>query len=175
MTDAISRVIETYQLHDSIRGAFGFELFKAMAENERIWLILPDLGWGVFDKHIEHFPERVKSIGASEQAALGIAVGLALEGKIPIVYSITSFLLCRPFEWIRNYLHQENIPVLLVGSGLDDDYKHDGPTHASFDAKDVLGLFPRIGSYFPANKSEVQPLLQHIVHAGRPAFLGLRR
>ena len=62
-----------------------------MAENENIYLLTGDLGFGLFDNHIQDFPERVKSVGASEQAMLGVAVGLALKGKRVFVYTITSF------------------------------------------------------------------------------------
>lgn len=167
--------IDNWQLHPSMRGQFSFELFKRMAENDKIWLILPDLGYGVFDKHLEHFPDRVKSIGASEQAAMGICAGLALEGKIPFIYSITTFLLFRPFEWIRNYLNHEGIPVRMIGSGLDDDYKHDGITHHAFDAKATLDLFPRIDQHFPESKDGISPILNYMIVSNSPSFICLRR
>jgi transketolase C-terminal domain/subunit len=53
---------------------------------------------------------------------IGAATGMAMEGKIPVVYSITPFLLYRPFVFLRNYLHHENIPVKLVGGGRNKDY-----------------------------------------------------
>ena len=87
-----------------MRKAFANELYKLMKENEDIYLVLGDLGYGWFDKHKKDFPKRVIDTGASEQAMMGIAVGLAMEGKLPFVYSITNFLLYRPFEWIRNYI-----------------------------------------------------------------------
>lgn len=166
---------DNYPIHKSMRGWFGWRLFEAMAEDERIWLILPDLGYKLFDLHLEHFPERVKSIGASEQAACGICVGLALEGKIPFLYSITTFLLYRGFEWHRNYLNHEGIPVRLVGSGLDDDYKHDGITHQPWEAERVLRLFPRIQTHFPKDKEEIPGIVQSMIENDEPSFLCLRR
>jgi transketolase C-terminal domain/subunit len=53
---------------------------------------------------------------------MGTAVGMAMEGKIPIVYSITPFAIYRPFELIRNYLSHEQIPVKIVGGGRDKQY-----------------------------------------------------
>jgi transketolase len=46
-----------------------------------------------------------------------------------VVYSITPFVLYRPFEWIRNYLDHEKIPVKLVGGGRDKDYGYLGFSH----------------------------------------------
>lgn len=168
-------IIDCYPVHDSMRGWFGFELFKAMERDDRIFLILPDLGFKLFDLHLECFPERVKSIGASEQAALGIAVGLSLEQKIPFVYSITSFLLYRGFEWIRNYINHENIPVRLIGSGAEDDYKHDGITHQPFEAKQVLNLFPNIIQRWPDCKEQIPSIIDLMVNVDKPQFLCLRR
>jgi len=90
--------LKDYPLHESMRGYFGRALYKEMASNEDIWLVTADLGYKMFDSHFEDFPERVINVGASEQAGVGICVGLALQGKIPVFYSITNFTLYRPFE-----------------------------------------------------------------------------
>lgn len=166
---------DNWKLHQSPRGYFSRELYRLMAADERIHLISADLGWQVLNPHFEDFPERCLNTGASEQCAAGICVGLALEGKVPIFYSITSFLLCRGFEWLRNYLQHEEIAVHLVGSGLDDDYKKDGHTHHSFDAKAILALFPAINCLYPQVKEDVPEMLQASLAYPGPTFLCLRR
>src|SRR3990167_5924344 len=110
--------------HDSMRGWFAYELYHKMLENDKIWLIVGDLGYGMFDKIREDFPDRFINTGAAETSMMNIACGLALEGKIPFVYSITTFLLFRPFEVLRTYVNHEKIPIKLVGSGRDKDYEH---------------------------------------------------
>lgn len=167
--------ITNWQLHPSQRGQFGFEMYKAMAADDRIWIVAADLGYGLFDAHKEDFPTRFLNPGASEQAAAGICVGLALNGFKPFLYSITTFLLFRAAEWHRNYLDHEGIPVRLVGSGLDDDYRHDGITHHAYDAKAVLALFPRIQTHFPTDKSEVPAIVRTMIDTDEPSFLCLRR
>lgn len=175
MTFAQQERLDNWQLHDSQRGWFAREMYRVMAENERVWLITPDLGYKVLDAMREDFPDRFLNTGASEQAAMGICVGLALEGQIPFLYSITTFLLFRSFEWIRNYLHHEGIPVRLVGSGLNDDYKHDGFTHHSHDAIRTLNLFPGIELYLPCQKEDVAAALHSMVNNDKPSFMALRR
>lgn len=165
-----------YPLHDSIRGWFGRALYFEMQKNEDIWLILPDLGYKLFDLHLRDFPERVKSIGASEQAALGIAVGLALQKKIPVVYSITTFLIYRGFEWTRNYLQHEGIAVRLVGSGFEADYAHDGVTHQPWEVEQVMHhIFPQIATAIPWDKNDIPELVRKMIATNRPSFLCLRR
>lgn len=167
--------IANWKLHDSQRGHFSFELYKAMAANDKIFLVVADLGYAVFDSHRADFPDRFLNCGASEQCGLGICVGLRLQGYIPFFYSITTFLLFRGFEWIRNFLQHEEIAVRLVGSGLDDDYKHDGITHQPWEARKVLRLFPAVETWWPKEKEEVGPMLQQMINNDEPSFICLRR
>jgi transketolase len=166
---------DEYPLHDSIRGWFGRAFYFEMQKNENIFLITADLGYKLWDLHRRDFPERFYNVGASEQCAVGAGVGLALSGKIPFVFSITTFLLFRPFEWIRNYLNYENIPVRLIGSGMDDDYKHDGISHQPYEAKEVLKLFTSIETYWPSDKTEVPNFTAQMIRRSQPAFMCLRR
>ena len=98
-----------------MRKLFAEKLHNEMAVNENIYLLTGDLGYGLWDRIKIDYPDRFINFLSSEQLMLGAAVGMALEGKIPVVYSISPFVLYRPFEWIRNYLHNENIGVKLVG------------------------------------------------------------
>lgn len=167
--------LNDYPLHNSIRGWGARALYFEMQNNPDVWLVSADLGYKMWDLHKQDFPEQYVNVGAAEQCAVGTAVGLALSQKIPFVYSITSFLLFRAFEWHRNFLQHEGIPVRLIGSGLDDDYKHDGITHHTFDAKKVLKLFPKIKTYFPKVKEEVPEIVMKMVKTDEPSFLCLRR
>ena len=161
--------------HDSMRGYFAFELYQQMKINKDIYLIVGDLGYKVFDSHFKDFPERCINVGAAEQSMMGIAVGLALSSKIPFVYSITTFLLYRPFETIRNYLNHEKIPVKLVGSGRDKDYKHDGFSHDASDVKPFLDLFLNIKQYWPYKKEEIPNVIKDIINNKKQSFISLKR
>ncbi|MDE2590931.1 MAG: hypothetical protein KGL95_14845, partial [Patescibacteria group bacterium] len=106
-------------LSTNMRARFAHELHKQMKKNPEIFVVTSDLGYKMWDSVRKDFPDRFINVGAAEQAMIGIGIGLSLAGKIPFIYSITSFLLYRPFETIRNYIHHEKIPVRLVGSGRD--------------------------------------------------------
>lgn len=175
MEEKYKKRIESYPLHNSMRGHFGFELYKQMAENEKIVILTGDLGYKLFDPIKEDFPERFINCGASEQAMIGIAVGLALKGKIPFVYSITPFLVVRALEWIRNYLNHEGINVKLVGSGRDKDYEHDGISHFADDIKPILDVYPNIVQYWPEDKESIESVVKDMLSTDKPGFLSLRR
>ncbi len=165
--------------HDSIRGWFAAALHYEMEKDERIWLITADLGWGMWNNVRDDFPERFVNTGASEQLAVGIGVGLALSGEIPFVYSITTFLLFRAFEWHRNYVNHEHIPVRLVGSGMDDDYKHDGISHQPNKGTELMPIFEKvlysIEQYYPETKEIVPYCVSEMLRKNNPAFICLRR
>ena len=170
---------EEYPLHDSIRGWFGRALYFEMQKNEDIYLITADLGFGLWNQIRDDFPDRFYNVGASECAAVGAGVGFALSGKIPFVFSITTFLIYRAFEWHRNYLNHEKIPVMLIGSGYESYYAHDGITHQPHGLFGMEGLFdtqlPNIDYYFPTMKEEVPIWLTRMITENRPAFMCLRR
>lgn len=161
--------------HESMRGWFAFELHARMREDSKIWVVTGDLGYGMFDKVKRDFPDRFVNVGAAEQTMMGVGVGLAIEGIIPVVYSITPFLLYRPFETIRNYVNREGIPVKLVGGGRNRDYGHDGFSHWSEEDKAVMELFPQISSSWPETKEEVPELLYRQLYHSGPTYLNLRR
>lgn len=158
-----------------MRRFFVDQLSSTMDADESIVVLLGDLGYGLFDKLRSKFPDRCINVGAAEQLMVGSAVGIALENKIPICYSITPFLLYRPFEFIRNFLHEEKIVVKLVGSGRDKDYKDAGYTHHSTEARDILDQFHNIEKYFPENNQELQDQFQSFLYSDKPAFLSLKK
>ena len=167
--------LPTSERYDNQRGWFAFEVYNQMAKNPDIWLVTADLGYKMWDKVRDNFPERFINTGAAEQSAIGIAIGLALEGKIPIVYSITPFLLYRPFETIRNYLDHEEIPVKLVGSGRDRDYSHDGFSHWAEEDRQVMKTFGNIEARWPETKEEIPALVEEMIRTKKPYYVNLRR
>jgi len=161
--------------HDSMRGHFVYYLYEAMEKNPNIYVVTADLGYGMFDSIRDDFPTRFINVGASEQAGMGVAVGLALNGRIPFFYSITPFALYRAFETIRNYINHENIPVKIIGGGRDKDYAHDGISHWSEDASKVLDIFDNIEQHWPEEKREMATLVTEILDNNKPTFVSLKR
>lgn len=156
------------------RGYFAGALYEEMKKNKDIWLITGDLGWKMFDKIRDEFPDRYLNVGAAEQVAVGIAVGLAQEGKIPFVYTITSFFL-RAAETISLYLDGERANVKLVGSGRDDEYRDDGPTHYAHSTQFFLSSLHNLFTYCPKDKNDVPELVGRIIANDEPTFLSLSR
>ena len=147
-------------------------LFDWMAEDERVVILTADLGFKYWDKIEKAYPDRFYTTGAAEQLLLGCGIGLALEGKIPILYSITPFILYRPYELIRNYLNHEKIPVKMIGCGYKDDYKHDGFSHYG-DVK--VHQFDNIKYIIPETIEEFLKTFEEFKTAKDSVFLCVRR
>ena len=147
-----------------MRRLFAGFLEEEMAADDRIVLLTADIGFGVLDSLRLRFPERVINIGSSESYA----------GKIVVCYTITPFLLYRPFEMLRNYVNYEKVPIKLVGCGRDKDYPHDGITHwAEDDETIVRAAFPNIGFHKPEELT--RECVKGVLYSASPEYLNVRR
>lgn len=162
-------------LHPSMRAHFAHAVHKEMKKNKKIWVIVNDLGYKMWDGVRNDFPNRFINVGAAEQAMIGMAVGLALSGKIPIVYSITTFLLYRPFEIIRNYIHHEKIPVKLIGGGRQRDYLHDGWSHWPEEDEKIMKILSNIKSVWPETNEEIPLIVNEMIKSNLPWYINLKR
>jgi transketolase len=158
-----------------MRKAFAQLLYNEMSSNPNIYLITGDLGYGLWDKIRDEYPDRFYNVGSSEMAMMGVAIGLAMEGKIPYVYSITPFAIYRPFEMIRNYLDHEKIPVNIVGGGRDKDYGYLGFSHWSHDDKKIMSVFPNIISSWPEDDNELSSSFLYSLDKQLPTYINLKR
>ncbi len=150
------------------------ELFtEEMRQNEDIILLVGDVGYKVFDHLREEFPNSVINPGASEQLMIGMGAGLAMDGKIPVCYSITPFVLYRPFEFIRNYLNHESIPVKLVGSGRDEDYGVCGFSHYACEDLEVMKIFSEIEVHYPQSFEDID--IKKFLYSNTPSYINLKR
>lgn len=163
------------QKNIKMRAFFAECIHKEMRKNKNIYVVINDLGYKMWDKIKKDYPERFINVGAAEQTLIGVGVGLALSGKIPIVYSITTFLLYRPFETIRNYVHHEKIPVKLIGAGRNRDYIHDGISHWAEEDKEVMAILKNIKSYWPENTKEISKLVNQMLKNNKPYYVNLKR
>ena len=150
-------------------------LVDQMQIRSDIVCLTADLGFGVLDPIKNNFPDRFYNVGAAEQLLIGAGIGLAEQGLIPVCYSMSSFLLYRPFEFLRNYVNAESIPVKLLGSGRDRDYSHDGLSHWADDDELVLGALPNITIYKPKTLAELESQFANFLFEPNPSYLNLIR
>jgi transketolase len=156
-----------------MRKEFAQQLYLEMAQNENIILLTGDLGYGLWDKIKLDYPDRFYNTLSSEQLMMGMASGLAMDNKIPIVYSITPFAIYRPFEFIRNYLHHEKIPVKILGGGRNKDYGYLGFSHWAEEDINVLSTLPNIKLYKP--KEFTSLIFKEFLYNNQPSYFNLAK
>jgi transketolase len=165
--------INTTEFHPSMRGHFAGYLHNSMISNKDIFCLNGDLGYGMYDRIMNDYPNRFINCGAAETAMMGIAAGLAQEGKRPFTYTISSFYM-RAAEPIALYIAREQLPVVMIGSGRDNDYEHDGPSHNATLTQEFMRLIG-IKIYYPNEKEEMKGLMQEVLTLNEPSFISLRR
>ena len=147
----------------------------SMQDNPDIFFLTADLGFGLLDSIKQDYSDRYFNVGAAEQLLIGAGIGLVESGKRAICYSMSSFILYRPFEFLRNYVNYENIPVKLIGSGRDKDYSHDGVSHWAHDDETVLASLPRIKVFKPQSIRDLEEIFPEFLYGPDPAYLNLTR
>lgn len=150
-------------------------LFDAMESNPNIYLVTGDLGYGLWDNIRDTYPDRFFNVGSSEMAMMGMAVGLAMDGKIPFVYSITPFAIYRPFEMIRNYINEENIPVKILGGGRDDEYGYLGFSHWASEDLAALSVFENLKLFKPHTQNELENAFSFAINNDSPVYINLKK
>ena len=93
------------------------KVYELAQKDKRVLFIGSDLGIGTLQKFKQEIPERFFMEGISEANMIGMAAGLAMEGKIPYLNTIATFLTRRCFEQIVVDLCLHKVNVRLLGSG----------------------------------------------------------
>ena len=154
-----------------MRRKFGKIINELAKKDKKIVLLVGDIGYGIFDDFRKDNPDRFYNLGICEQSLIGAAAGMSLEGLKPWVYTITPFLIERPFEQIKLDIDQQNVNVKLVGFA---DYPQLGPTHAEIDAKKLMYLFKNIKSYYPKDSIETEKSVYNSYQNVGPNFISLK-
>jgi len=154
-----------------LRRRFGKVVAELADRDENIVVLVGDIGYRVFDEFRDKHPDRFINLGICEQSMIGVSAGMALEGLKPWVYTITPFLIERPFEQVKLDIDQQNVNVKLVGYA---DYATLGPTHGELNGDKLMQLFSNITSFFPKDGNETQSMMYEAYAKNGPAFISLK-
>lgn len=109
--------------------------------------------------------------GITEQTMVGMAAGLALRGRIPVIHALAPFLTMRAFEFIRTDVGIAHLPVKL--SGFIPGFLSDGngPTHQAIEDVSILRGIPGMEVYCPADEDDLVKMLPEIWSSPAPAYV----
>lgn len=165
---------------------FADTFFECAKKDDQLAMIVADISpAGSIQKFREAYPDRFINTGVAEQIMIGMAAGMALKGMKPFCYTIATFALYRPFEFIRDDLAYQNLPVTIVGIGGGLTYSTLGATHHAMEDIAVASSIPNLQVLAPSDPYEVAeatkycaertkggPIYLRLGKAGEPTFEG---
>jgi len=125
-------------------------------------------------RNIQNHPELKKRFidtGITEQTMIGIAAGLALRGRVPIVHALAAFLTMRAFEFIRTDVGIAQLPVKFTGfiPGLLSD--GNGPTHQAIEDIAIMRGIPGMQVFAPGDENDMIAMLPVIWQSPFPSYV----
>jgi len=140
-----------------VRNTFANTIYEAGRRDDRVVVVVADISpAGSMQKFREEFPQRFINVGLSEQAMIGLCAGMALRGLRPFAYTIATFALFRPFEFVRDDLCYQNLPVTVVGIGGGVTYSTLGGTHHAQEDIAVACAIPNMAVIAPCDPRETR-------------------
>ena len=150
-------------------------LYELAQKDERVVFIGSDLGHGVMDDMKKTLPDRFFMEGVSEQHIVGMAAGLAMEGFIPYVNTIATFLTRRCFEQVALDLCLHDLPVRLIANGGGVVYAPLGPTHLATEDLAILRALPNMTIIAPCDAEEMKRLMAETLDYPHPISIRLAK
>jgi len=136
---------------------FAETFYEAGKRDSRLAVVVADISpAGSIGKFREEFPERFINTGCAEQIMIALCAGMALRGMQPFAYTIATFALFRPFEFVRDDLCYQNLPVTVVGVGGGISYSTLGGTHHAQEDIAIAIAIPNMTVLAPCDPGETR-------------------
>jgi transketolase len=150
-------------------------VYELAKRDRRVVFIGSDLGAGTLNQFKAEMPERFFMEGVSEANVVGMAAGLAMEGKIVYVNTIATFLTRRCFEQVALDLCLHNVNVRLIGNGGGVVYAPLGPTHEAIEDIALFRALPRMTILAVADAEEMRRMMPHTLEHRGPIYIRLAK
>ena len=114
---------------------------------------------------------RFIDVGVAEQTMVGVAAGLALRGRVPVLHALAPFLMLRAYEFIRTDVGIPHLPVKLsafIPGFLADG---NGPTHQALEDIALMRGIPGMTVFAAADEQDMLAMLPAIWASPDPAYL----
>src|SRR5712672_407660 len=151
------------------------KVFELAKRDPRVAYIGSDLSPDLTERMKAEMPGRAFMEGVSEQHVVGMAAGLAMEGFIPYVHTIATFITRRCYEQVAVDLCLHNLPVRLIGNGGGLVYAPLGPTHEAIEDIAIMRALPRMTIVAPADAEEMRRLMPLTVDYPGPIYIRLAK
>lgn len=151
------------------------KIHELARRDPRVVFIGSDLGAGVLAEMQREFPARFFMEGVTEQAIIGIAAGMAMNGFQPYINTIATFLTRRCFEQLAIDVCMHALPVRLIASGGGAVYAPLGPTHMAFDDFALLRALPGMTIVAPSDAPEMGRTMDASLDVPGPLYVRIAK
>ena len=158
-----------------MRNTFIRALVEQARVNDKIILMVGDLGYSAIEPFRDEFPDRFINAGVAEQNMTAMAAGMASEGFQVFTYSIANFPTFRPAEQIRNDIDYHNLSVTVVSVGGGLAYGNLGYSHHAVQDFSLMRAMPNVLIAAPCDPMQTQNCVEYIVKNPRPYYLRLNK
>lgn len=153
----------------------GHALVKLAEQDERVVGLSADLA-KYTDLHIlrDAMPDRFYQIGMAEQALLGAAAGLALEGCVPFTSTYSVFATRRAYDFLCLDIAEANLNVNMVCAlpGLTTGY---GPSHQATEDVAILRGMPNLTIVDPCDAVDIEQAVPQLAAHEGPTYTRILR
>lgn len=143
--------------------------------DDRVVFIGSDLSPGLLQGMRDEMPGRWYMEGVSEANVVGMAAGLALEGYLPYVNTIATFITRRCFEQVVIDLCLHDLPVRLIGNGGGLVYAPLGPTHLAIEDLAIMRSLPNMTVVAACDAEEMVRLMHATLDWPHPIYIRLAK
>jgi transketolase len=158
-----------------VRNTFANVFYEEAKKDARLCVVVADISpAGSMEKLRKEYPKRFVNTGVAEQIMIGMCAGMAMRGLRPFAYTIATFALFRPYEFVRDDLCYQGLPVTVVGVGGGVTYSTLGGTHHAMEDVAIACAMPGMSVIAPCDPEETRAATLHCVtqQAG-PIYLRL--
>jgi transketolase len=140
-----------------VRNTFARTFYEAAKTDARLCAVVADISpAGSMEQFRKEFPRRFVNTGVAEQIMIGMCAGMAMRGLRPFAYTIATFALFRPYEFIRDDLCYQELPVTVVGVGGGVNYSTLGGTHHAMEDVAIACAMPNMRVIAPCDPEEAR-------------------
>lgn len=141
--------------------------------DQRLVLLLGDIGVFGFRQIFSDYPTRIYNIGILEQSTVSIASGLAMTGFIPVIHTIAPFLIERCYEQLKLDFGYQNLGGNFISVGASYDYAELGCSHHCPGDVGILKNIPGMSIVVPGTAREFDTLFKQSYANKKPNYYRL--
>jgi transketolase len=150
-------------------------VYDLAKRDKRVLFIGSDLSPGLLGDMKKEMPERWYMEGITEANVIGMAAGFAMEGYIPFVNTIATFITRRCYEQVAVDLCLHELPVRLIGNGGGLVYAPLGPTHLAIEDIAIMRALPNMTVTAVCDAKEMVRLMNCTLDWLNPIYIRLAK